>query len=311
MRVRRLPLGETTSGALRGRPIKLILFLLLPALFGNVPATAEADVESDEWGSNLWSPSFIIRSGVVRQSASTSGEMRAFFGLPLRPFHARHRIHLWPMLGGDIEVMAPELSVIPGSPRFFLHAGATYTFAGDKDVTKEGEPLGFPEQLPTLATLIDGQGSFTNIELISPIWEGGVGAAFEFEIWDRRVRLRASAEYMRERLRLTGEAYHAIDRGARSDPAELFAARGTRTEHYDAVGGGLGIEVDARRAGPIMLSLLGSVRYYRFIGDRLLQVSATGTRSMPGFPPRGMWSYELDRSAYRVHLGLRFRWQPE
>ena len=121
---------------------------------------------------------------------------------------------------------------------------------------------------------------------------------------------------MRERLRLTGEAYHAIDRGERDDPAELFAARGTRTEHYDAVGGGLGIEVDARRAGPIMVSVLGSVRYYRWLGDRLLQVSETGTRfDIPDLtsapPPTGTWSYQLDRSAYRVHLGLRFRWQPE
>jgi hypothetical protein len=263
-------------------------------------AHAEPNVE---FGSDLWTPSLVLRTGVVIQSGAALAESALNNGQELRPRHTGRQTQVWPVLGSDLEIMAPALTMLPAAPRFFMRGGASFSFATDKDVTKEGDPQNFQLPAPPAAARVIGQGSSTNIELKSPILDAGFGAAFEFEAWDRPVRLRASFEYMRQRIKLRGKAHEARDAFG---TVFLFSVRDTTTDNFDALGGGLGIEVDALRAGPIVTSVLGSGRMYHWLGDRTIEVRGEGNLGSTA-----RWRYKLDALAFRVHVGMRFRWQPE
>jgi hypothetical protein len=269
-------------------------------LLGSGQVAAESDLSA---GSDRWAPGLVIRSGVVILSGSAFAQSNFGGGAPLRPRTTGRQTQVWPMLGGDLEIMTPAVSLIPGAPRFFARGGASYSFAGDKDVAKEGNPRNFEPPIPTQATLVNGRGSSTNIEMKSPVWDAGLGVAFEFEAWDRPVRLRASVEYMRQRIKLRGKVHEARDIFG---SVALFSLRETTTDDFDAVGGGLGLEFDVLRAGPIMTSVLSSGRFYHYVGGRVIRTDQTGPLGTSA-----LWRYKLDPWAYRLHVGVRFRWQPE
>lgn len=266
-------------------------------------ATARAETEVDP-GSDRWAPSATLRGGVVIQTGAAFVQSFLANGSELRPRNTGRQTQIWPLLGGDLELMAPAIDLVPGAPRFFARGGASYSFAPDKNVAKEGNPMNFEFPLPPTAIQVLGRGSATNIQLRSPVWDAGLGAAFEFEAWERNVRLRVSAEYMRERIKLRGKVHEARDFLGTVVP---FQIRDHKIESFDAVGGGVGIEFDAVRAGDFVTSVLGEGRAYAWVGDRLLRVRGRD----PVFNASALWRYKLDPVAYRLHLGFRIRWQPE
>lgn len=270
-----------------------------------VPAVRAAEADG---GDERWVPSVILRSGFVMQSGEAS--VRSFLpnGQPLRPGANGSQTQIWPLLGGDLELMTPDVDALPGAPRFFARGGASYSFASSKDVAKEGNPAAFPDPLPTNITFIDGQGSTTNIEIKSPTWEAGLGAAFEFHWWERTVRLRVSAEYMRERIKLRGKVHDAVPFFGAIVPIFL---RNDRTEDFDAVGGALGVEFDAMRAGSFVTSVLAEGRIYGWVGDRVLRETDQKPIVAANNLASAVWRYELDPVAYRIHVGFRVRFQPE
>lgn len=299
----------------RSTAVTLLLAALLP-LSAMLSARAVQGSEVDP-GSEQWAPGLVVRSGMVIQSGAALHESMFANGAELRPRHTGRQTQVWPMLGGDLGVMSPGIVWVPGSPRIFARGGATFNFAGPKDVTKEGDPRLFGDQTGTRAALIEGQGSATNIEPKSPTWEAGLGVAFEFEAWDRPVRLRTSVEYMRERIKLRGKSHEARDfLPAPNTVLCTFQARNTTTLGFDAVGGGLGLEIDVARAGSIVTSVLGEGRFYRFLGDRSVQVRANARvrgvcETVPALQATADFRYKLDDWAYRVDAGFRLRWQPE
>ena len=274
-----------------------------------------------------------MRSGIIIQGGSGSTESDLFDGQDgdLPPRNTGRQTEILPLLGVDVELMTPSVKDLPVDVRFFARGGASYNFASNQDVAKGGSPDEglFRQEIVNARTdpplndiLIQGRGMSTTIDYEAPVWTASLGAAFEFEFMNRPARVRVSAEYLRQQLELSGQAF-GTDQitlgpifGGETITA-FYALTDSQTQDFDAVGGGLGVEFDAGRMGDFVASVLAEGRVYGWVGGRSVSASQTDTEVEPGpfaaaFGPRtARWRYQLDRVAYRAQLGFRIRWQPE
>jgi hypothetical protein len=238
-----------------------------------------------------------------------------------------------PFVGASAELMTPGLSHVPGRPRLFLHGDVLPHFASSRDVAKEGAPgeLALPDAPagqpdPTVTDIgILGQGSKTSVDLKPLVIAAGAGIAFTVDAWGRRLRIKPSAEYLREDLEVSGVVKRAInlppDGGNELEDFLLIELRGSQQKTYHGIGPGLELEMDAARAGPFMLSLFLSGRAYRMLGDLGVTLTDSTEISDPDPPPPGPriktqtvsadWTFEKAAWSYQGGVGLRFRWLPE
>jgi hypothetical protein len=261
-------------------------------------------------------------------------------------------LFLSPEVGASVEVMTPGLQGLPGRPRLFAHGGASLAFAFDRDVAKEGVPNGvgtieppsnpslnpplppgsegvllFPQNPLVSEAAIIGQGSKTSGEVNTLIASAGVGVAFTVDALERRLRIRPSIEWMRQEIDVTGRVVRVYRADTGLNIAGLPQVNSVmlapidmdaeKARHFYGLGPGLEVEMDAARAGPLMLSLFASGQAYRMLGDTEVQmrasqdVEADGTYVLTDQTVEAEWSFHVHDWAYRGGVGLRFRWLPE
>jgi hypothetical protein len=96
-----------------------------------------------------------------------------------------------------------------------------------------------------------------------------------------------------------------------------ITVRARDTQVFNGIGAGLELEMDAARAGPVMLSLFLGGQTYKMLGD--LDVNLVGTSVVPAQPPytttdqtvSANFDFHIHSWSYRGGVGLRFRWLPE
>jgi hypothetical protein len=249
-------------------------------------------------------------------------------------------VYLTPFVGASLEMMTPGVQPVPGRPRLFVHGDASLGFAFDRPVAKEGVPEGAVVPQPTEPVFsevqIKGIGSKTSGEVQTLLLSGGLGAAFTVDAWERRLRIKPSFEYMRENIQVTGRLIRAFrkDTGLRGGvrvgvgagqitttlaPAQFLSVidlQATDTRSFHGIGPGLEIEMDAARAGPVMLTLFLTGRAYKMLGDLDVELEATQTLTDPELvggsqTVAARFDFNIHSWSYLGALGLRFRWLPE
>lgn len=260
------------------------------------PALAEPADEIDRWVPTI---------GVISGVTALDGKARIDSGWPTRDGISGEDTQMTPMVGGEVEIMTPGFTDWMGSPRAFLRGGVYASFASTRDLAKDGNPGDLSDFPPgsTDPDIVDGQGVETSVKIRSPFISAGLGAAFTFEAWERTIRIKTSAEYLRHRAKVTGHLRHAFPLfGA----IFLTTADDSRTQTFHALGPGLEVELDAMMLGPFMTSVFTSGRALRIIGDRDVKLTDTDA-----FNRTTNWNYTPDPWMYQAHVGVRLRWLPE
>jgi len=257
---------------------------------------------------------------------------------------ASSALMLTPAMLGSVEVMTPGLQSLPGRPRLFAHGDAGPSFSFQWSVAKQGAPAKMGSMTQPLGTSegrIDGQGSETQSQLDTWVYGAGLGAAFTFNLGERRLRIKPSAEYTQYDTTVTGALNRAytIDNGRsatnNSGPAVQNFFPGTypeypslpvqflpvvvsasKTQTYHGIGPGLELEMDAARAGPIMLALFLQGQAYYMLDNNDVTFTGRTTLTDPHVQPNpqtvdAQFSYHQHTWTYSGGLGLRFRWNPE
>jgi len=345
---------------------------LLLANPGGAPATPEETADprpKDE--TERWVPAFAFTSGALIQDVNgsqtpgiienyqnldqeiTGGPLDLFPG----PVIGDSRF-VAPTMGISLELSTPGLSFLPTRPRLFAHIDGRVDFAYDRSTARFLAPADLAEENAnpgTAAPFADphfqqggfdpdgfrGQGTKVDGELLPWMYGGGVGLAFTMEVFERRLRIKPSAEYLHTEMRATGTVSRAIiaypgdDEPSRVRQPSRFIfiqLEGQKTQEFHMLGPGLEIEMDTMRLGPAMLSLFANARAYTILGDREIAFSASQVIENPAAngagnpvppsllpPPNGHgvqtassdFSLVLPEWNYDLGLGLRFRWLPE
>ena len=252
-------------------------------------------------------------------------------------------LFLTPLAGTSLEMMTPGLQSVPGRPRLFVHGDVTLAFAFDRNVAKQGTPTGavIPVGPITPEVEIRGLGSKTSGQVKTLVYGAGGGPAFTFEAFERRLRVRPSVEWMRQEMQVSGvmnKAFQA-DTGQQQglDPGlpgggltpllnavylQPITLRARDTHVYHGIGPGLEVEMDAARAGPVVLSLFLGGTAYRMLGDLDVHLQANGVVPAQTGPQGQVFTatdqpisadfdFNIHSWAYRGGVGMRFRWLPE
>jgi hypothetical protein len=157
-----------------------------------------------------------------------------------------------------------------------------------------------------------GQGTRVLAEVDPFVLNAGIGMAFTFDVFESRIRIKPSAEYLRERLKVTGQTNRVVqvsDTTPRvNTPSDFrFITMSDSDEQtYHAIGAGLEIEIDAERLGPFMVTPFIAGRAYRFIGN--LDVSL---RDSNEFGESVEFEFERDSWQWAGRFGVRLRWVPK
>ena len=250
-------------------------------------------------------------------------------------------LYLTPFVGASAELMTPGVQRVPGRPRLFVHGDASLAFAFDRPVAKEGVPEGAQVPNPALPgyteTQIKGVGSQTSGEVQTLLVSGGLGAAFTLDAWERRLRIKPSFEFLREEIQVTGRLIRVFrkDTGlpvnvnfgrlpgrgntGQGSPARFLTPidiEATDTKAFHGIGPGLEVEMDAARAGPVMLTLFVMGRAYKMLGNLDVNVEGTDTITDPDLlggtqTVSAKFDFSKHSWSYLGGLGLRFRWLPE
>ena len=146
-------------------------------------------------------------------------------------------------------------------------------------------------------------------------FNAGLGTALEFAVGERTLRLRPSVEYRFDelgyRLRLSDAESLVLDGNCPCGIAQLSTRE---QQSFHLLGPGLELEMDAARAGPLMLTLFASFRGYRVLSERKerLRLSGVYTPSIPGAEPlTAEAKFDREPWTFQGGVGLRFRWLPE
>jgi hypothetical protein len=341
-------------------PPTLAWRLALALLLSLASSRVEAEPRDE---STQWVPSFGIRSGMLGQEASgsvSSGTVsyrrterarvfrtrppparfveqitfRNITDAPIRPSDEGDDLLLTPFVGGTLELMTPGLQMIPGRPRLFVRGDTQAAFATTRHIARERAPGPLPPGNPIVLDpgfvedAVSGIGSETTAEVQPLAISAGAGIAFSFDLFGKRVRIKPSAEYLREEVDFEGSVVSAqlLDTGIQAFPPTIaerpalflpITIRGSDSQVFQGFGAGLELEMDAGRAGPFVLSLFAGVQGVKLMGDREVQFSKTETisnselRPLPTQNVSADWSFEKDPWSYSGGIGVRFRFVPE
>ena len=288
--------GTTSTGNIRG------------------PGRDTADILPPFWALELCSPPEPIRS--IRCPSNGDALLTA------------------PDVGGEIEVMSPQLLGGWGKPRAFLRVGAGYAFSVKERPSGEGglEDLVLPPS-PAQGGFreyneisVNGQGSEAYVEYGGLMLTAALGFAFEVDTPWRKIRVRPSFEYLRQKFKGSGKVHRAVKMNSgeliqfpcpgglgvcndpiAGDPNPRFLELSASDDlMLNGIGPGLEIDTDAGRFRSVMMSVFAGASAYYFLGD--LDFSKTGTNE---YLETADFSWEADRWAYRIRAGVRFRWQPD
>lgn len=222
------------------------------------------------------------------------------------------------LVNASLELATPRLIDSFLSPRLFAHVDVAIAFGFERTLAGERKPGVFSVEplQPNVAEYsegqIDGQGSRAKIQLRSVVAGAGGGVAFTTDVFGHTLRLKPSVEYLYEQVDLIGAVHRAVklSRFPRFPRAlsdfRLITLTEESTEDLHGVGGGLEVEMDAGRLGPVMMSIFASGRAYYFLGNLRHTFYAENE-----FGENATWNFALDPWSYRGAVGARFRWLPE
>lgn len=294
-------------------------------------------------GENRWIPSFAIVSGVTVQKQK--GRVDSFIIessnpvlAPMQPMARGDSIVVSPFVGGSLEIMTPTWHV-PSRPRLFLSGEILPTFGTDRDLAVQGKPgcIRGPapnapcardedgtRRFPFAQDVANGRGSRTSAQLERWVFGASVGAAFPFEISDRKVLLKPSFSWINYKLRASGLVIdvrcdptsvctdYTPNPGGATIPGffrEMRLAQDER-QRYNGIGPGIDLEMQAARYGPIGASLFVGARAYYIVDSEVMRfrkVQAYSDQAGNAITEAN-WRVEVDDWMYRAHVGLRFNW---
>jgi hypothetical protein len=339
-------------------PAALQVALLVGAAAADDGALA---VGSRQSGSDRWVPSLAVTSGITIQNwtgavsnscvncsvvdtAPNPDVLVPTDTLPGRSAQTGDDLDVTPFVGGDFELMTPELP-LPTSPRLFVGTGLMASFGTERRVASEGNPGSVSSPLPpTSATTAFseegalGQGSETAAQLDTVVYGARAGIAFPLKLLGREFRLKPSVGWIRYDIDASGVVSDAeclnATQGTKTNcnpgsvpvpfpqptdpPAPGFLRSiqlaGSASDSFDGIGGGLDIEMDTTRIGPLGCSLFAGVHAFKILGSRELDFG--GSASFPNDDGLGLapaetsarFDVEVDAVMVRVGLGLRLHW---
>lgn len=252
---------------------------------------------------------------------------------PLTESHQANDTTTSALVGLSLELMTPRLTPSLWQPRLFAHAGGSLVFNFARKLAGTDDPgvLGLPpnpnNNAPTNINeeTITGQGSRSLSEVQNGIFSAGAGVAFAFKVGSRLIRVKPSFEYLMQRVEFTGLANRAVQlrgnnrfRPDSLDDFRLISFSASKTTVHHGIGGGLELEVDTHRLGPLVASVFLGGRVYHLLGDldetlssNRNEVGDTYVDPMGQRPERVTWNFEPDNLAWRSGVGLRFRYLPK
>jgi hypothetical protein len=220
-----------------------------------------------------------------------------------------------PLVNAALELATPSLLDSFLYPRLFAHADVALAFGFERTLSGERKPDDFiidplpPSRQERSEGEIGGQGSRAIVQRREIMAGGGAGIAFTTSIFDRKIRIKPSAEYLYQEVDLIASVRRAV---ALADPARtlndfrLIDLHTSSKEALHGIGGGLELELDAGQMGPIMVSVFILGRAYHFTGNLNHTLRQTNE-----FGESATWRFELDPWAYRAGVGARFKFLPE
>ena len=299
-------------------------------------ANAAVEPASDEL--ERWVPSLSISMGMLLQRASGDTSTNEISpenaGIPPTLTSPFDPTIVKPASGQDLvftpishlsfELMTPALRsvpfvpeiAVPGRPRLFAHGDAALSFSQQYDLVRVDKPGEFkvPGVSNYRAADILGQGVKAQVYVDDLVWSAGGGLAFTFDVFDRRVRIKASVEWIRQTLVIDADFRRLVQERVGTPAAPLIFDDDFRqiilplakNKVFHGMGPGLEIEVDSNRAGPFVVSTFLGVRVYRILGDRNINLTTTNE-----FDETATLNYKHRRVAYQGAMGIRIRWVPE
>ncbi|HKA14713.1 MAG TPA: hypothetical protein VKH41_06825 [Myxococcota bacterium] len=216
---------------------------------------------------------------------------------------------------GSLELMTPRLLDRFLSPRLFVRGDAAAAFAFERNLAGERKPGPFftdplkPTENDVFERSVGGQGSRAKFQVRPLVLGAGFGVAFTTTLFDRTIRLKPSVEYLREEVDLIASVRRAVKL---QDPTpdlsgfRLISLSASEEETLHGLGGGIELETDAGRLGPIMVSVFVNGRGYHFLGNLHHTLTDTNERG-----ETASWYYDFDPWAWRAGIGARFRWLPD
>lgn len=219
--------------------------------------------------------------------------------------------------GFTAELMSPRLLSGFGHPRLFVHIDPILSEGFERSIAGTGNPGPMIEgELAVDARRSDaqafsGQGSRVLAEVQPFILNVGFGVAFTVDAFDRRIRIKPSAEYVRETLTVTGQVNRVVQvaqipRPNTPSDFRFITLQDRNRETYDALGPGLEIEIDADQIGPFTISPFAAAHAHYFFGN--LDVTL---RDSNEFGESTEWRFSRDAWQWTARFGIRLRWAPE
>ena len=228
------------------------------------------------------------------------------------------------LLGGNFEIMSPQLMATAGRPRLFFDFSLTGVLGQETGLARESDPGLFA--IPSEAinsgsavgeSAVTGGGTKITVQPQGPQIHAGLGTAFTLEIREEEViRIKPSLVYSRTILDVDALTHRAVRLNSPGGIVSLdthfrlIQLSDDFTEVYHGLGPALEIEYEPGiRIGPfgITLYLKGHASY--LFGD--LTTKLSGVNPDPNSPGESVsWKYTQDAWAYRAGTGIRLRWDP-
>ena len=290
------------------------IVVVVASLFGARGALAEVGANADR----VWIPSVALyMAGLLEdRKASADSEVSAFQDGDSISFP-------W-SIGAEAALASPVLGSSKLKPRLIVHAGGGYVLDGLEPVTTVGDPGNRPTISPRQpnAVSIENQGSGVQGQAKPWVLTGGFGTQIEFDVFERRVYLRPSLEWMYRKdtvHALLGAAEDEIlDINGNCGPCRILSIDAETEKAYHSLGAGIEASIDSGRLGGFLVRFFASGQVYHILGDRKTEFSPVGTWVRTDGAPSTRADpvteinvrYERDPLHYRFGMGLQFHWQP-
>lgn len=282
----------------------LALITLTVGLSGSAGAAPQRKGDDDQ----RWLPGIAVMMTLTDQGTDSSVTSNIRSSESPGALFSESQTLLFASIGGAVELMTPVVLDVPGKPRFFAHADVLPVFTTDRKLAFEGAPgeFSFPPELFFPEEAIEGQGSRTSIDIASLAYGAGAGVALAFEVFDIRFRVKPSVEY----YRYSGTFRGIVSRAFKSDnalpPERLVQLNLTDRRTWDALGGGVEIEVDALDYDNMKGVVFISGRGYSIVGDRSID-RVVSSPAVPT-PDVATFTYKAEPTLYNIGIGFRLRW---
>jgi hypothetical protein len=190
-----------------------------------------------------------------------------------------------PIIPIGVQLASPKL----GAWEFqvFVHSEYQFTTANDRDVARDANPTGnltVPNPLFANAgpEVVGGQGSRGEVKFEQQ-WAAGIGISVPVELFDTKVFVKPSIDYVGQRVKLIGSLVNVScpgggQTGCGGGPfAPAVFINGSSSDILHAVGPQLALETDVGSFGPFALRVFLSGRAFFYVGGSDVSSSFRGS----------------------------------